>query len=482
MKMEALQLESVSLAYGETHALDRLNLTLKTGEILGLVGANGAGKSTLVNVLSGLLPYSTGMIAVNDVRVSLRSPRASIESGIAVAPQEPQFAWNLSLRDNIILRTTCNAVSFRRPRQSVWYGAVVSLLERFGLHLNDATRAESLSRRDLQILQLAIVIAQPSKILLLDEPTTALTEQDKAILFALLGNLQLQNTSILFISHRIEDVLRICSTILVLRDGQKVCERQTSDVDQNYIMQAMHGSLDEPVNRSEFPVGSQVVLRLNNFETKSTQPTYLVAREGEIVGVLNEGGNASELFRAIMAVEPISSGSLELRGNRVHFRNVREATQAGLRDGVFPNLTILLNIIVSSLSDFTSYGYFERVRARDKSETITTALRVKYRALEDPILTLSGGNQQKVMLARLLISGASIMLLEEPTSGMDKNSKVEFRSALQQLARTGKTIIVSSNDEIELNETCSRIVRLQRSRSSEEGITARHLNSSPGAP
>lgn len=468
METLSLSLKAVSFAYEGVRALDGLDLDFALGEIHGIVGANGAGKSTLVKILSGLLPSYIGQVEIGNVPIHLGSPADSIRAGIAISLQDPEFAWNLSARKNCTLRTKASVGGLLEGASHLsWYQETISLISRFHIEPFLERTAGQLSRRQLQVLQLSLALTQPGSVLVLDEPTTALTKDDKTVLFDLIRSRANSGACVIFISHRIEHVLQLSSTVIVLRDGRKYREMFPAFDNERSVINAMHDASPRLADEATPAIG-KLALQLESVATRSIRGVNFTLFQGEILGIQDDVGRASELFRAIVGLEEIKSGCLLLWTQPINFRDIRAAQKSGvgylpedrLRDGVFPNLSILKNMVMISLNRFPAVRLFDREAAAKAGERSATAMKIKHAGLKQLMHTLSGGNQQKVLLSRLLLARASVILLEEPTAGMDARSRSEFRSTLRLLAKGGIAILVSSSDALELEELCHRHIGL----------------------
>jgi ribose transport system ATP-binding protein len=465
----ALGLRSVSKAFPGVVALKHATLNMPHGKVVGLVGANGAGKSTLVKVLSGEYPDHTGTILRKGSPIALRSPEDAQRAGIAIVPQEPAIAPELTIAQNVFLgleRRCCN--SYGLIDIAEMNRACAEMLDDFRAGIAPGCRTGALSRNQLQIVQIVKALAANPSVLVLDEPTMALTQVQSEILKHKVHESACKGTSILFISHHLEEVLSWVDCVTVLRDGEVVFDAQAADTSVAELKDRMFGPLTTHSwnNHMATAVGNEVI----SFESAATEHfsdlTFSLS-EGEIVGLIAPTVEpASELLRAIYGAEPFLSGTIRIRGSCAAVASPGEAMAQGIcylsenrrADGIFSALSVAENIVMLVLERFSRWGRIDRAAMLRVAEVEGSRFLVQGAHLEEPIAFLSGGNQQKSLLARLLLPNPDILLLEEPFGGIDIRAKEDLVKLLAEFRSAGKAVLISSTEPDELLRVCNRLI------------------------
>ena len=469
MEAKILSMRKISKDFPSVRALDRVDIEVSSGEIHGVVGANGAGKSTLVKILSGLFRNYDGSIYIDGHPVSVRSPRTAQAFGISVLQQEPDLAWNRSVCENIMLGT--NGARTRRfgfLDRKAMRKECLGLLAVQGVDISPDQIAGTLDRRELQLVQISRVLASRPKVLVLDEPTTALTEHDRANLFVRINATARQGAAVIFISHRIEDVFQVCHRISVLRDGRSVLDVAARNTVPAILLQEMFGEV-APIKRKRRTEFGPNALELDGVSTAGGSPVSLAVREGEIVGLTGKPGSAVELLRAIYGATTRKCGRVFIAGQEPLITNPREAIRAGVgllpedrvRDGLFLSMSILTNIAVLVLRKFARYGRLDWPRIRELAARQVQDLGIRLRNIDQRVAVLSGGNQQKSLFARWLCASPRIFLLEGPTSGMDVRAKQDILRITNELTHRGAAVLMASNDVDEIIHLCDRVIILR---------------------
>jgi len=464
----ALRMCEITKDYPAVHALKRVDIQVSKGEIVGLVGANGAGKSTLVKILGGQLKNYSGTIAINNVPVKLSSPTVSRECGIAVLPQEPQFAWNLSIRDNLLLFGGVRPTLWA-PLSGTWnHKRAETVLVQYISGLSPDTTVGSLTRRQLQLLQIARLALCDSALLVLDEPTTTLTQSESQQLFSFVREKASQGCGVIVISHNIDDVFSLCDRIIVLRDGSRAADLSRNETTRDAVLAAMFGPAPKKDIAEQFATTEDAALEVRKIRTQSIPNLSFTLRQGEALGLTGRNSDATDVIRTLYGLNGDSTTDIIMFGQHRGVRNPPDAQHFGfgyipedrMRDGLFPTLSILLNITFLVLGRYLRHGALSWGALRKAAGHIVTELRITLPSLEATIGTLSGGNQQRVLLGRWLCRGARIYLLEEPTAGMDVAAKEEVTVIMRRLRKEGASLLMSSNDPDELLRMCGRILVL----------------------
>jgi len=484
-----LEARNIVKRYPGQLALNDVTFRAYAGCVNVLIGENGAGKSTLMRILSGVESPDSGEILLHGAPVRIASPRDATEQGIAIVHQELSVLTNLDVSENIFLGREMTSAGFLvdRPgedRRAV--SALAQLRKSFAVH----TQASGLSLGSRQVLEIARAVTHQSKILILDEPTSALSQTESEALFAAISELLKAGLTIIYISHRLEELMRLGDHFTVLRSGQVVGESSRCQVSRDWIASTMSGraALDRPVSNRER--NDAIVLDVQNLslsqgaddgsaQTELHGISFHV-RKGEILGIYGLlGAGRTELLEVLAGHRVSSSGRVELCGSQVRLGSIAQALQAGMvlvpedrqRDGLIPELSVRENVILAMPG--------ERWVSRDKETAIVRELvrklHIDVRDLELPVTALSGGNQQKVLLARCLVRSPKLLLLDEPTRGVDANAKVEIYHLLRELAGEGLSIVFTSSEIEEMQELADRALVMCMGRVSVElvadGIT-----------
>ena len=461
-----VEIRGVSKRFPGVQALEDVSLDIHPGEVHAVAGENGAGKSTLMKLLSQLERPSDGTIEVEGKPVRFRNPRYAQRLGIAMVHQEFALAPHLTIADNLALgreRTRAGLIvrgsERRRARE---------LLERVGLDIDPGRRVSTLSVADQQRVEIAKALAVDAKVVIMDEPTATLTEAEMEDLFKLIEELKSDGIAIFYISHRLEEVVRIADRVTVMRDGTVVETLGKGDFDESKLVSLMVGrEIDTLYPKSESDFGD-VVLRAAGI----TRPGILhdcsfEVRAGEILGFAGLiGAGRTELARAVFAADPIDEGRIELDGKELALRSPSEAIAAGIGyltedrkgEGLAMQLSVEHNITLARIPG--PGAWIDRRHEHEAAERRVEQLDIRTPSLRTPVEALSGGTQQKVVVARWLETEARVLLFDEPTRGIDVGAKAELFKLIGELAADGKAIVLISSYLPELTNMCDRIVVL----------------------
>ena len=491
MSIEVLAANCIAKRFGGVQALRDVSVTLNSGEIRCLVGANGSGKSTLIKIMAGALKPDAGTIAVGDRQLSHLEPIKAIREGIQVIYQDFSLFPNLTVAENLALNTELERgvrlVNWRRIRR-----IATEALAKLGRDIDLGKTVGELSVADKQLVAIAKALLQNARVLILDEPTTALTHKEVRTLFEIVQELRRKGLAILFVGHKLQEVLEISDTITVLRNGQKVAEGNVSQFTHSDLVRHLTGRQlpdrqservsekwhRHPADDSSAPSRCHkvdTVLRVTELTRRGAfESIHFEVRAGEILGVTGLlGSGRTELARSLFGLEPADSGRIEIGGQVVRMRTVQDAIRAGvayvpedrLAEGVFAEQSIERNIAISSLSSVAGRaGWIRPALLRHTVREWMTDLRIQAPSLRMPAASLSGGNQQKVVLGRWLATEAKILILNGPTVGIDVGAKDEAHEKIRDLARKGMAVLLISDDLPELVEVCGRILVMHRGR------------------
>jgi ABC-type sugar transport system ATPase subunit len=483
-----LQAAGVRKSYGGVRALRGVDFELHAGEIHGLVGENGSGKSTLLRVLSGQLVPDAGTVLLEGVPVRFGDAAAAMQAGIATVTQETTLVRHLSVAENIFLGP-------RKPRH--WYGIdwrdvrarARSILERLELDIPVDVRVEELRPDQQQMVEIARALSMDARVVILDEPTSALTDDEVAALFAAVRTLRQQDVAVAFVSHRMNEIFSVVDRVTVLRDGAVVGGGPLAKYDREGLIAEMIGrelgSLDLGEREQ---VSANPVLRVRGFSVPGrVHGVDLEVEAGEIVGVAGlVGAGRSALLEGLFGADPRCSGSVEVGGQRFTFRDTRSAMRCGVGYvpaerktlGLVQDMSVRENLLMASGSRAWRLRRPARAKEMEMVGDAVSRLGIVAASVDAPVARLSGGNQQKVVLAKWLAIKPKVLLLDEPTRGVDVGSKAEIYKLLDQIKEDGVGILVSSSETPELRLLCDRILVMYRGRivaslSREEATEAR---------
>ncbi len=461
-------MRGIEKSFPGVRALKSVSLSIKKGSVHALMGENGAGKSTLMKCLFGIYQKDAGEVYLLGEEVFFRSPREALERGVAMVHQELNQALSRTVMDNIWLgRYPKRAGIFVSDREME--KRTREIFDELGLSIDPRRKMSQMSVAERQMAEIAKAVSYNAKIIVLDEPTSSLADEEVGHLFRIIRTLKARGCGIIYISHKMEEILQICDEITVMRDGANVATAPTSELSMEKIISLMVGrDLTDRYPQKNGEIGD-TVLEIKGLSSKYTQvrDVSLTLRRGEIVGLAGlAGAGRSELLENIFGLSVRSDGTLWLHGKEVRNKSPREAIRNGFAllteerraTGIFGILDITENTTVSSLSRYRLGGFLlsERKR-RDATDDMIGKLAVKTASQKNQIRTLSGGNQQKVILARWLLTGPEILLLDEPTRGIDVGAKYEIYALLQRLAENGRSILMVSSELPELLGVCHRI-------------------------
>jgi ABC-type sugar transport system ATPase subunit len=464
-----LKASGLQKAFGGARALSDVDFELQPGEIHALVGENGAGKSTLIKILSGIVVPDAGDVQLGSEPVPAGDPAATRRMGVSCVHQEFALVPALSVADNIFLGRERGPLLRRREMNA----SADALLGDLGLRVPASILVQDLSVAQQQLLEIARSLADDARVLILDEPTAALPEPEIDRLFDVLRQLRAKGLGIVYISHRLEEIFAIADRVTVLRDGRKVGTWRAGDITRAELIHQMVGrELSE-----EFPArtasAGATVLELDRLAAPPRfQDVSLTVRDGEIVGLagLVGAGRTSVGLAAIGALQ--TAGSIRLRGRTVRFRSPSAAIAAGLayvtedrkRHGLFPQMDAAANITMTFLASFARAGWLSRSRERTAAETAARDYHLRGAGLDRPAATLSGGNQQKLLLARCLLQPRSVIILDEPTRGVDVGARAEIYRIMNRLTEQGLGVVMISSDLNEILGMSDRIVVMREGR------------------
>ncbi|MEZ4668220.1 MAG: sugar ABC transporter ATP-binding protein [Anaerolineae bacterium] len=465
-----LELQNLSRQYGTVQALSNVNLDCRAGEIHAVVGENGSGKSTLLGIASGFVKPDQGIVLIGGQRLRKDSPAEARSLGLGMAYQDNSQVAMLSVKENLFLSTPPK----QRPaywRMKKW---ARELLAEYGLDLFPDAPTAYLTQAQRQLFEVVKALMSGPKVLLLDEPTTALGPSEVEILHSTIRSGADRGLGIVYVSHRLPEVLSVADRITVLRDGRGQGTYEAKDMSEDELVSLMIGRSFQSAfpAKSDENVESESVLMLTGFQGPMIGPINLTVRRGEILGLAGaEGNGQSEFFRCLSGQIPPKAGLVMCDGKELTLITPSDAIKSGIlllagdrkREGLFPVLGVRNNATIQVLNKFSRLGWVNRMNEKNTVNQMVGKLNVRTPSLEQPVQFLSGGNQQKVALTRThLRETVNVILAYEPTQGVDAGARLDIYEALRAKAAEGAAVIVKSSDPIELTGLCDRVVVMSR--------------------
>ncbi len=460
-----LEATGISKSFGASTVLSDVSLSLKHGEVVSLIGENGAGKSTLAKILCGIIQPDTGALTLNGSPIVFSHPREALAARIGIVHQELNLAENLTIAENFLLghEPTRFGTLDRRKMDSITREG----LARLGLSLDPDRLVATLSTAQRQIVEIARALSCDAQLLIFDEPTSSLSEEDSKNLLQLIQKLKAQGVSILYVSHRLPEVQEISDRVVALRDGKNSGEASGQSIHRDNLITMIVGrEISDIYGYTPRPHGGEA-LRIENFQASVHHtPTSFAVHRGEIVGIAGlVGSGRSELLESLFGVTPSRSGSLFINGIEVTLPSPQAAWDNGLalvpesrkEQGVLLESSIRENIILSSREKKSALSLRDFAAERSTSDTFISSLRIRCASGEQLTKNLSGGNQQKVVIGRCLATNPSVLLLDEPTRGVDVGARREIYSILFQLAEQGMAILFVSSELEEVLGIADRV-------------------------
>lgn len=475
---DVLELRHIVKVFPGVRALDDVSLTIKRGTIHALCGENGAGKSTLMKILSGVYTKDEGEILINGVPAQIRSPADSERIGISVIYQELANIPELNVSQNVNLGKELSngariLLDTKRMEQKTR-----SLLDRFQLQVGVRQKIDQLTVGQQQMVEIAKAFGSNAWIVVMDEPTSAITEADKENLFKIIRELKENNIAVVYISHRMSEIFEIADEITILRDGRQVIAGPVSEFDENKVIRHMVGrELNDIFTREKGAPGEEV-LRVENLSRKGAfEPISFSVHAGEVLGFSGlMGAGRTEIMRCIFGLDRPDSGAIYLGGKKLEIRCPLDAIRAGIamvsedrrREGIIPHMTVRENTTLAALPWISRFGWIDAKKDLSITEEYIDFLNVKTPSTEQLIMNLSGGNQQKVCLAKWLNRSPKVVILDEPTRGIDVGAKAEIHRLIDRLTKQGIAVIMISSELPEIIGACDRIVVLYEGRMMKE--------------
>lgn len=463
-KDSLLKVVNISKEFFGVRVLDKVNISINKGEVFGVIGENGAGKSTFMKILSGIYTPSEGEIYLNGEKVEIKDPLTAKKIGITIIPQEFNLVETLNIYENIFLGEEITGKLLLN--KSAMKKKAVDLLKELKVEIDPSEKISNLSVAQKQMVEIAKAIAHESKILIMDEPTTTLTEQEIKILFDLISNLKNKGITIFFISHKLKEVKEICDRVLILRDGKTISLKHANELSIHEMATRMVGRELDKIYPNKQKVVSKKIFEIKNLNlTNILKNINFYLNKGEILGFAGlVGSGRTELAETIIGIRRKISGEIILDGESIEIKSPLEAVKNKIAylsedrqgKGLILFFDIPKNITLISLKEYSNLFIHKKKEKKSASEYVKK-FDIKARKLEMPLIYLSGGNQQKVYLSKLLDVKPNILILDEPTRGVDVNAKSQIYQIVRELANSGISIIFISSEMEEIIGMCDRV-------------------------
>ena len=462
-----IEMRDISKAFGQNRVLLGVNLTVRPGEIHALMGENGAGKSTLMNILTGLHKADNGTILVDGAERVFTSPREAEDAGIAFVHQELNIWPNLTILENLFLmrplKNSLGMLDWDRMRE-----LAAAKCDELNISLPLEKEAQDCSVGQQQLTEIVRMLMLDAQIVIMDEPTSALSERETEVLFRVLGHMRTKGVGIIYISHRMEEVFELCDTVTVMRDGMAISTQPVAKTTMDRVVSDMVGrSLTEYYPERTVTPG-KVVFEINNLNSAGVfHDVSFTIREGEILGIAGlMGAGRTEIMRALFGVDKKDSCEIKIHGQAMKIDNPSDAIKAGIgfitenrkTEGLILDFSIGDNISLPSIEKFASHQYVRRGAENEFTEMLAKRLGVKAQSLTEPVGTLSGGNQQKVVIAKWIGMKPAILIMDEPTRGIDVGAKRDIYDLMNELTAAGVAIIMVSSELPEVIGMSDRIM------------------------
>ena len=462
-------MEHITKEFTGVKALKDAGLDLYAGEVHALVGENGAGKSTLMKILSGIHKKDSGTVEFLGKELVLKNPKEAQDMGIIIVHQELNMMQHLSVAENIFIGRENKTAGIFLDDKTI-RKKTEELFQKLGININPREIVGNLTVGKQQMVEIAKAISYHAKIIVFDEPTAALTESEINELFRMISDLKQKGVGMIYISHRMDEIEKITDRVTVMRDGEYIGTLNTAQTTKDEIINMMVGRViyETPKEQSSVPKDAQVVLQANNITlSPMVKNASFSLKKGEILGFAGlMGAGRTELARAIFGADKMESGDVFVNGKRVEIRSPMDAVSHGIgylsedrkRYGVAVDLSVADNSVMATLEKFSRFGFTRDSRILRVARTFCEKLKTKTPSVNQLVRNLSGGNQQKVVIAKWLIHDCEILIFDEPTRGIDVGAKSEIYTLMNELAQMGKSIIMISSELTEILRMSDRVI------------------------
>ncbi len=474
-----LQMKDIEKRFSGVHALKSVQLELRAGEVLALMGENGAGKSTLMKVLCGIHQRDGGEILLFGKPVRFNNIAESQKAGISIIHQELNMMNHLTVAQNIFIGREAMRGGFYINDKKMEDDAR-ALFDRIGVNIDPTVKLGTLTVGKQQMVEIAKAVSHDSKLLILDEPTAALTQLEVEELFSIMNDLRQKGIGMIYISHRMDEINRISDRVTVMRDGEYVGTVNTKETTKDEIVKMMVGRViyGDRKEKNMVPEDAETVLEVKNLCSGNTiKNVSFKLKRGEILGFSGlMGAGRTEVARAIYGADKFDSGEIYVNGKKVDIRTPHEAVKHGIcylsedrkQYGLLLIKSVAENTALSSIDKYTKFGWINDRKIREDAEVVNKALRTKTPSMDQLLKNLSGGNQQKVIIARWLMKNSDIFIFDEPTRGIDVGAKSEMYELMEKLVKGGKSVIMISSELAEIQRLSDRVIVMCEGRKTAE--------------
>ncbi len=479
--MAVLEVQNITKKFSGVTALDSVSLKLQPGTVTALIGENGAGKSTLLKIMSGIYTDFEGAISFKEEDVRFSSPKDAQDAGISIIHQELNLIPHMTVRENIFLgREVANSFGFiDKPSMNK---KCLDLLKKLKLEVDPEALVSTLKVGQQQVIEIAKALLTDSEVLFMDEPTSAIGEEEVEVLFDIIHQLKAEGKAIVYISHKLDELFTIADDFVVLRDGQLIGQGQMADVSRDQLLEMMAGRKVELISKAKRAISEKVQLTVENLTlTNPENPNRPILKDisfeikqGEVLGIYGlMGAGRTELCECLFGLHSkLLSGAIELENESVNFKSPVDAINSGLalvpedrkQDGIVPEMSVAQNLSLGSLNNVLKLGLLSKSKESKLYDKHVEALKIKVQSESQLIQNLSGGNQQKVILGKWIERNPKVLMLDEPTRGIDVNAKNEIYKIIEQLSADGISVLVVSSEIPEIMSVSDRILVMAEGR------------------
>ncbi|HEB29848.1 MAG TPA: sugar ABC transporter ATP-binding protein [Spirochaetes bacterium] len=462
-----LQIKGVSKEFPGVKALDGVDMSLKKGEVHALVGENGAGKSTLIKILAGVYTKDSGDIIFENKSVNFHTAADSLRLGIKVVFQELALIPHMTIAENVFLES----FPLKKNRAIDWekmYERTTRILDSIGLPISPKNKVSSLTVSQQQMVEIARALSHEAKIVVMDEPTSALTPNEIKFLFDVIGKLKNLGIGIIYVTHKLAEVFEISDRVTVLRDGKLISSKNVKDTDTDEVVKDMVGRSIKTLFPKTHTGKGKIVLDVRNLSTeKKLKNISFKVHSGEVIGAFGLlGAGRTELAKAVFGLDPITGGKVYIDDRELRAGSTSQSTRMGLGlltedrkgEGLVLQMSVAHNITLPSIRDFSTFGFISRKLEKERSNEFVERFSIKTPSLRQKVMFLSGGNQQKVLIARWLMKKLKIIIMDEPTRGIDVGAKAEIHRLIDELAKAGLAVMVMTSEMPELLGVSDHII------------------------
>ena len=460
------EIRDISKHFGPVQAVNHVSLAIKPGEVRGLVGENGAGKSTLVNIINGNYRMDSGAILIDGKEVHITNPKIAAEYGISIIFQELNLVDGLSIAENIFAGHLSQGSKLINWKDV--YAKAQDLTGRIGFQTDVKTEVGSLSIAGKQMVEIAKALSRDARIVLMDEPSATLTQNELEKLFSVIKDLKGKGIAIIYISHRLEEIFQICDTISIMRDGNMIDTRDVNNITRDEIVEMMVGrEVSQAYPKRNNAIGGEV-LKVENLRQKGKNAEVsFCLHSGEVLGIAGlVGSGRTETMRALFAVDYTQGGNIYIKGKKHNIRSPKDAKKAGIafltedrkKEGLAIEYSVKSNIVMANLQKCVSGIFFIPEKENAIADKYIEALKIKTPSRKKKVVQLSGGNQQKTVVSKWLNADSDIIIMDEPTRGIDVGAKLEIYELMNSMAKDGKAIIFISSELPEVLGMSDRVL------------------------